>query len=118
MRSREKGNAHSFVYDRDGWRCQMPKCLCPDGRAIDPQLRGIKVPWAPSVDHIEPKALGGPNSRENMRAAHRLCNVAAAAELSQRLSPTPPRKLRPNPRRRLTYRIGDLFPGDQGSRWS
>lgn len=26
------------IYDRDGWQCQLPECLCPDGRAIDPAL--------------------------------------------------------------------------------
>jgi hypothetical protein len=67
---------HSAVYRRAKWQCQMPVCLCPGGRPIDRALRGKDSPWAPSIDHIIPRAAGGVDALENMRAAHRWCNQA------------------------------------------
>jgi 5-methylcytosine-specific restriction endonuclease McrA len=66
----------SAVYRRDRWQCQVPECLHPDGRAINPRLRGKDDPWAPSVDHVIPQVGGGADSMENLRAAHRWCNQA------------------------------------------
>jgi HNH endonuclease len=100
----------SLVYHRAAWQCQMPECLCPDGRKIDRRLRGTDGPWAPSIDHIKPVAVGGGEALTNKRAAHKECNRAAAREqLQQRARVAEPG---------LSYRIGDLFSGDQGSRWS
>ena len=99
-----------LVYHRAAWQCQMPECLCPDGRKIDRCLRGTNDPWAPSIDHIKPVAVGGGEALTNKRAAHRECNRAAAEEqLQQRARAREPG---------LSYRIGDLFSGDQGSAWS
>ena len=46
--------------------------LC--GRWID-----VSLPWwhdwSWSVDHVVPKSLGGKDTLDNMRAAHRLCNL-------------------------------------------
>ena len=69
---------HAKVYRRDNWECQMPECLCPDGRAIDPGLRGSNDPWAPSIDHITELGLGGEDDLPNLRAAHRYCNAEYA----------------------------------------
>lgn len=52
----------------------MPVCHCPAGRAIDPKLRGKDMPWAPSIDHIVPRAAGGTKADGNLRASHRACN--------------------------------------------
>lgn len=112
-------NGHPSVYARDGWQCKMPVCLCPDGRAIDPGLHGTGSPWAPSVDHVVRRCDGGTNSRDNLRAAHKQCNMADAGIPYG----APKRKDPPRPRH-LSYRIGDLyselagFDGDQGSGWS
>lgn len=106
-------NRRPSVYERDGWQCQMPRCLCPAGRAIDPALRGTDDPWAPSVDHVVLRSAGGPSSNENLRAAHRQCNMSDAGNDGPQERPRPRR-----PARHLSYKIGDLFPGDQGSRWS
>lgn len=95
---------HTRVYRRDNWTCRMPECLCPDGRAIDPALRGIDGPWAPSIDHITELARGGEDSLRNMRAAHKRCNAEEAAALAPLIdgSTRPPEP--------LTTRIGDLYP--------
>jgi 5-methylcytosine-specific restriction endonuclease McrA len=109
-RKSRQQSLHNVVYHRAAWQCQMPECLCPDGRKIDRRLRGTDDLWAPSIDHIRTLATGGADQLRNMRAAHRECNRAAAEEqqnVARRVD-------RPG----LTYRIGDLFPGDQGSKWS
>jgi 5-methylcytosine-specific restriction endonuclease McrA len=112
-------NWRPSVYERDGWQCKMPVCLCPDGRDIDPALRGTDSPWAPSIDHIVRRSEDGPNDRGNVRAAHRRCNMADAD-----IPPSPPKQKTPRPPAHLSYRIGDLyaeragFLGDQGSGWS
>lgn len=79
----------------------MPVCLCPDGRAINPELRYTDDPWAPSIDHIHLRSQGGADYYENMRAAHRFCNEQDAKHLlhGQYGEPDP-----------LTSRIGELFP--------
>jgi 5-methylcytosine-specific restriction endonuclease McrA len=91
-----------LVYHRARWQCQMEECLHPDGRAIDPALRGTVGPWAPSIDHTVPLVSGGRDTSSNKRAAHRQCNQEAGPPGTARLDePGPP----------LTTRIGDLFPG-------
>jgi 5-methylcytosine-specific restriction endonuclease McrA len=82
----------------------MPECLCPDGRKIDPALRGTNDPWEPSIDHIQPLAVGGADTRRNKRAAHRECNRAAADLQLQGAA-----KGRPVPEP-LTSTIGSLYP--------
>lgn len=82
-----KERNHRFVYKRDAWMCRMPVCYCPDGRQLDPALAGQDDPWAPSIDHIVPRALGGSDARPNLRAAHKLCNVRHGNRLSILLNP-------------------------------
>jgi len=85
------------IYRRDGWQCQMPACLHPDGRAITPGLPVTDV-WRASIDHIEPLAGGGRDDAPNKRAAHQLCNEAHVAGFGRRV----------RHRRALTYTIGDI----------
>jgi len=92
------------VYHRDRWTCQMPECLCPDGRAIDPGLRGTESPWAPSIDHVEEVARGGADEKWNMRAAHQRCNGADARDLGRNLTRA---ENAPVP---IKNTIGGLFP--------
>jgi 5-methylcytosine-specific restriction endonuclease McrA len=93
------GVTDSEIYRRDSWTCQMPACLCPDGRAIDPELTGHgTLPWAPSVDHIVPVVLGGRDDAANKRAAHQLCNADAAVPMSRKLNRALAPSLRPAPR--------------------
>jgi hypothetical protein len=101
----EDRQVHLSVYHRDRWTCQMPQCLCPDGRSIDRALRGTVGPWAPSIDHIQEVARGGRDETWNMRAAHRECNADDARAIGRNLTyeenvPVP-----------VVTRIGDLFPG-------
>jgi 5-methylcytosine-specific restriction endonuclease McrA len=58
------------IYERDGWTCQV--CLEP----VDPRLIRSRSHWRPSLDHIIPKSLGGPDASENLRLAHWWCNSA------------------------------------------
>ena len=74
---RRRNSHYQDVLERDGWQCRMPVCLCPDGRAIDPDLRGTHDPWAPSVDHAVERRQGGDWTADNLRAAHIKCNEAA-----------------------------------------
>lgn len=53
---------------RDGddcWLCRQP---------IDFTITDPQSPWRWSRDHFIPRSLGGPDTTENMRLAHRWCN--------------------------------------------
>jgi calcineurin-like phosphoesterase family protein len=81
IRSTSDGVPDSAIYERDAWTCRMPACqaqksLGPERRAIDAALSGTDSPWAPSVDHVIALVLGGTDTAENKRAAHRCCNNA------------------------------------------
>ena len=96
-RQRYQSGVRARVYDRDGWQCRMPACLSPDGRTLNPKLLGSFDDWAPSVDHVIPKSLGGKFLPGNLRASHRRCNIVRGAGKKVSLP---------------------LFLGDQGSAWS
>jgi 5-methylcytosine-specific restriction endonuclease McrA len=74
-RHKERGKGkrnHSVIInrqiaERDGWICH----LC--GESIDPNL-DRNADMALSVDHIIPKSQGGPDTPDNLKAAHRKCN--------------------------------------------
>lgn len=123
MGSSIKAARRMAICERDGWQCQMPRCWCPFGRAIDSALFKVNGPWMPTVDHIVPRAEGGNSDNNNLRAAHQMCNVAGAAKMGRernRVMNPPKRKPRRTrkPLPPLTYGIGDVFPGNQGSGWS
>ncbi|MCA1569324.1 MAG: HNH endonuclease [Chloroflexi bacterium] len=63
-----KRNKKLRVLERDGWRCW----LCQG--QIDQALLGRRTSAAPSVDHVVPKACGGSDHQDNLRAAHLGCN--------------------------------------------
>lgn len=102
------------IFERDGWACRMPKCLCPAGRTIEPERRSPDQ-WAASIDHIVPASSGGRDDAANKRAAHRFCNSVGVlpGHAVARLS-IPPMNAEPAPRvavdAELTYAIGDRFP--------
>ena len=55
------------VFERDLWICQL--CLDPiDSTLVYPDELSA------SLDHIVPLALGGPDTRANVQAAHLVCN--------------------------------------------
>jgi 5-methylcytosine-specific restriction endonuclease McrA len=56
------------IFERDDWTCW----LC--GEAIVPALAWPN-PRSPSIDHVIPLVLGGPDAPKNLRAAHLACNV-------------------------------------------
>ena len=72
------------IYQRDGWRCRLAECLCPDGRDIDQSLRGDPASsWAPGIHHIIRLADGGTNSASNKLAAHNKCSSMANREIQR-----------------------------------
>ena len=68
-RSRGYQRHRDAVLARDGWACM----IC--GIAIDPEA-GPFEDRAPALDHIEPSWMGGSDDIDNLRAAHRWCNMA------------------------------------------
>ncbi|MGO4230419.1 HNH endonuclease [Arthrobacter sp. YAF34] len=58
-----------FVFERDDYICQI--CRLP----TDPAARPSDDRY-PTVDHIFPVALGGDDEVDNLRTAHRWCNIA------------------------------------------
>lgn len=60
-------SVRGMVYERDGYVCQL--CGDPTDPDADPYSE-----WYPTLDHIEPYSLGGSDSPENLRTAHRWCN--------------------------------------------
>lgn len=76
-RKRRKGRTYSkhrqLVFERDNYTCQV--CLLPtdpDGRPSDDRY--------PTLDHIFSVALGGEDDPDNLRTAHRWCNLALSSE--------------------------------------
>lgn len=63
------------IYDRDGWVCQL--CTEP----VDP-MAATNSRWDATLDHIVPSSLGGDDSPENLRLAHRRCNAVRGARVS------------------------------------
>lgn len=55
------------IFERDRWMCQL--CQLPVDRHAHYQ-----DDQAPSIDHVVPISLGGPDAPENVQCAHRLCN--------------------------------------------
>lgn len=56
------------LVSRDGTECW----LC--GQEVD-VLLAYPDPRSASVDHVQPRSLGGPNSLDNFRLTHLICNV-------------------------------------------
>ena len=67
------------IYERDDWMCH----LC--GKPIDPDAH-FNDNLAASLDHIIPRSLGGPDSPENLRTAHRSCNSRRGVMLLEELA--------------------------------
>lgn len=74
-KNRSRGARTSGRYDkreiaiRDGWLCH----IC--GGSVSPHLWGLIDPDAPNIDHIIPISRGGSDTAENVKLAHRLCNM-------------------------------------------
>lgn len=60
------------IYERDGWVCQI--CYLPI--AVDAP---VNDDYAPSLDHITARSLGGGHESGNLRLAHRVCNAKRGA---------------------------------------
>ena len=65
------------LWRRDGGICG--RCTRP----INPYLHGY-LPLALTIGHIIPRALGGSDGWDNLRAEHRVCNLAAGAAVDVR----------------------------------
>ncbi|HYW29307.1 MAG TPA: hypothetical protein VE824_05840 [Gaiellales bacterium] len=56
-------------------RCEMPQCYCPSGRACFTP-KSPPTDWSPTPDHYPRlKSDGGHVTPDNVRLAHRLCNL-------------------------------------------
>lgn len=64
------------IAERDGWWCW----LC--GGAIDPRAPADS-PTGGTVDHLVPRSRGGGNEPENLRLAHKRCNVRRGSHLPE-----------------------------------
>lgn len=58
-----------FIFDRDGWRCQM----C--GKKTPKNKRGTNCSNAPELDHIVPMSNGGSHLYSNVQCVCRACNI-------------------------------------------
>lgn len=67
------------VFERDSWRCQM----CRKKTRRD--LRGLKMPLSPELDHIAPLAQGGEHTYKNTQCLCYPCNSAKGAKLMGQL---------------------------------
>lgn len=56
------------LYERDGWICHL--CELPIDRLADPNSD-----YAPSLDHLIPRSMGGLHDTDNLKTAHRICNA-------------------------------------------
>ncbi len=59
--------ARNAIYERDNWTCQ----LCFMRLSLEAHYLS---PTAPTLDHIQPRAHGGPDDESNLRLACRDCN--------------------------------------------
>lgn len=64
-----EGKQFREVFERDGWVCQ----LCH--KKVDRELKWPD-PGSASLDHIEPRALGGEHVLSNVHLAHLRCNLS------------------------------------------
>lgn len=55
------------IFKRDGWRCHICNRKCR--RDV-----GAQHSLSPTIDHIQPLAAGGADTRRNVATAHRICN--------------------------------------------
>lgn len=63
------------VFKRDGWICQI--CFEPVSFPVRAdRCRDVeREDWEPTIDHVIPRSLGGPDEIDNLRLAHRKCNL-------------------------------------------
>lgn len=64
------------VFERANWACYH----C--GRAVIRELRGLKVPAAPTVDHLVPFSKGGKDEYSNCVCSCYKCNVSKKDSLN------------------------------------
>lgn len=67
------GFAREDVFRRDNWVCQL--CNKPVDRDLD-----HKHKMSATLDHIIPRSIGGGDSIDNLRLAHRSCNSRRRAD--------------------------------------
>lgn len=56
------------------WKRDYGRCYICDEAALRPGLLDAMDPWAPTIEHVIPLALGGHDTWDNVRLAHRHCN--------------------------------------------
>jgi hypothetical protein len=76
--TRSRNRIHE-VAERDGWDCHL--CREP----IDPDLHAVSEhavqhPMEATLDHVIPRSEGGTRNIENLRLAHRCCNMQRGAD--------------------------------------
>lgn len=95
-KNRRRGARVATKYDkraialRDGWLCH----IC--GGSVPPHLWGdLGHPDAPTIDHVFPVSLGGVDTEDNVRLAHRLCNIRKSNKVGGRGGSRTKRESRP-----------------------
>lgn len=73
------------MYGAVCWLCKQPIDLSVDRRE----------PGGMSVDHVIPRSKGGGDSLDNLRPAHRACNVRRQARPASQFRPPRPVLVRP-----------------------
>jgi 5-methylcytosine-specific restriction endonuclease McrA len=63
-----------LLRQRDGWKCQLCKEDFSDPFPAHPHPKSV------TVDHIIPIWKGGTDAQDNLRLAHRICNMKRSGE--------------------------------------
>jgi hypothetical protein len=65
------------------WMCGMPRCTCPTGRRIDPNING-RSRWGVTVQHTDPRDSnpGAFLDTGRWQLAHRACNSRGGAQIT------------------------------------
>lgn len=66
------------IIERDGVNCWL--CEAPVDFTADPHND-----WAPEIDHILPYSRGGSDDIENLKLAHRSCNITKSDKIGEEL---------------------------------
>lgn len=74
-RFRVSRSRRDAIYERDGWLCFCGSPVIPWGSSEDPY-----DPLYATLDHIQPRSLGGSDDDENLRTAHFGCNSERGAD--------------------------------------
>lgn len=70
-----EANPYVKRYRRADYRELIIAFLCQRDKGLCGLCGGVIVPGDESIDHIIPRAQDGPNTPDNVRLAHKICNM-------------------------------------------